>query len=91
MTMLAIVFVGWTLIGVVAGAIARPRHPGTDTPGWMGTIPLGIGGSLLGGVVACILGYDISPTQGGGWITSIFGAIALLSVGAFDGRARSTA
>jgi hypothetical protein len=37
------------------------------------------------------LGYDISPTHAGGWIMSILGAFALLSVGAFDGRTRSTA
>ena len=91
MTMLSIAFVGWIVIGVVAGAIARPRHSGPDSPWWKGTILLGIGGSLIGGVAACILGYDISPTQAGGWIMSILGAIVLLSVGAFDDRARSTA
>ena len=83
MTMLSIVFVGWTLIGVLAGAIIRPHHSGSDSP-WVRTIPLGIGGALLGGVAACTLGYDISPAQAGGWIMSIFGAVALLSVAAFD-------
>ena len=91
MTMLSIAFVGWIVIGVVAGTIARPRHPGPESPWWTGTILLGIGGSLLGGVAVYILGYDISPTQAGGWIMSIFGTVVLLSVGAFDGRARSTA
>lgn len=82
--------VGWVLIGVVTGTLIRPRHPGPDSLGWMATLLLGITGSLLGGGAAYILGYDISPTQGAGWIMSIIGAVALVSVPAFTGRAWST-
>lgn len=82
--------VGWLLIGLVAGTIIRPRHPGPDSLGRMATILLGITGSVLGGGAAYILGYDIAPTVGAVWIMSIIGAIALVSVPAFAGRAWST-
>lgn len=82
--------VGWVLIGLVAGTIIRPRRPGPDSLGWMATILVGISGSLLGVGAPYILGYDILPTLGAGWIMSIIGAIALVSVPAFIGRAWST-
>jgi uncharacterized membrane protein YeaQ/YmgE (transglycosylase-associated protein family) len=81
--------VSWALFGLVAGAIARLLHPGYDAMGWGGTILLGVMGSLLGGCATYLLGYGTSPTQGGGWILSILGAVVLLAVGAFAGaRAR---
>ena len=82
--------VGWVLFGLVAGAVARVIHPGFDPMGYTGTILLGVTGSLLGGGVAYLLGYATSPTQGAGWILSILGAIALLSVGGYMRRARGT-
>lgn len=78
----------WAVFGLVAGAIARLIHPGYESIGWLGTILLGIAGSLLGGGVAYLLGYNTSPTQGSGWILSIVGAVVLLSIGAFSGHAR---
>ena len=78
--------VGWVLFGLVAGAVARAIHPGSDPMGFVTTILLGITGSLLGGGLAYLLGYATSPTQGAGWILSIIGAIVLLSVGAIVGR-----
>lgn len=80
--------VGWVLFGLVAGAVARVIHPGFDSMGYGGTILLGITGSLLGGGVAYLLGYATSPTQGAGWVLSILGAIALLTVGGYMRRTR---
>lgn len=80
--------VGWVLFGLVAGAVARAIHPGFDPMGYVGTILLGIMGSLLGGGVAYLMGYATSPTQGSGWIASIVGAVVLLSVGGYVGRPR---
>lgn len=82
--------VGWVLFGLVAGAIARVIYPGFDSMGYAGTILLGITGSLLGGGVAYMLGYAPSPTRGAGWILSILGAVALLSLGGYLRRARGT-
>jgi uncharacterized membrane protein YeaQ/YmgE (transglycosylase-associated protein family) len=72
--------VGWVLFGLVAGAIARAIHPGFDPMGYVGTIVLGITGSLLGGGIAYALGYAASPSEGSGWLLSILGAVVLLSV-----------
>src|SRR3954471_5293982 len=73
---------GWVLIGLVAGTMIRPRHPGADSPGLRTTILLGITGSLLGGVASYIIGDEISPTRGAGWLLPIIGAITLPSISA---------
>jgi uncharacterized membrane protein YeaQ/YmgE (transglycosylase-associated protein family) len=82
MTTLFVLLGGWTLIGLVTGAIACPRHPGPDSIGWMGTLIVAIAGSLLGG------GAAYSPTQAAGWIASMIWAIAFVSIPAFTGRAQ---
>src|SRR3954464_8573358 len=59
---------GWVVIGLVAGTMIRPRHPGAYSPGLLTSV-------LLGGGASCIIGYEISPTQGAGWFLPIIGAI----------------
>jgi uncharacterized membrane protein YeaQ/YmgE (transglycosylase-associated protein family) len=88
MIALLIVLFGWVLIGTVVGAIASPRHPGSESLGWMGTILVGITGSLVGGGGTYLLGYGVAPTQAAGWIMSTIGAIVFISVPAFLGRDR---
>lgn len=46
---------GWILFGLVVGAIARFLVPGRDPMGWLGTILLGVAGSLLGGFLAMLI------------------------------------
>jgi uncharacterized membrane protein YeaQ/YmgE (transglycosylase-associated protein family) len=87
MTTLFVLLGGWTLIGLVTGAIACPRHPGPDSMGWMGTLIVAIAGSLLGGA-AYLLGFGVSPTQAAGWIASVIWSIAFVSIPAFTGRAQ---
>ncbi|MBV8554785.1 MAG: GlsB/YeaQ/YmgE family stress response membrane protein, partial [Planctomycetaceae bacterium] len=41
--------IGWMLFGLVAGTIARLLHPGFERMGMLGTMFLGIVGSLVGG------------------------------------------
>ena len=91
MTTLLIVVVGWVLVGTAAGFIASPRHPGAESMGWMGSVLVGITGSLLGGGATYLLGYGVSPTQAAGWIMSVIGAIVFVSVPAFLGRDRRAA
>jgi uncharacterized membrane protein YeaQ/YmgE (transglycosylase-associated protein family) len=79
---------GWMLFGLIAGAIARFLHPGSDGMGWGMTMVLGILGSLLGGGIAYLLHLGVSPYEPGGWIMSILGAIVLLAVGHFGWRKR---
>jgi uncharacterized membrane protein YeaQ/YmgE (transglycosylase-associated protein family) len=58
--------------------------------GWVGTMLLGIVGSLVGGGIAYMLRLGTSPYEPAGWIFSILGAIILLSLGWFSTRTRST-
>jgi len=81
--------IGWMLFGLVAGAIARMLHPGNDAMGWVGTIILGITGSMLGGGVAYLLRMGTSPYEPAGWLFSIGGAILLLTMGFFGTRNRT--
>ncbi|HSC72821.1 MAG TPA: hypothetical protein VLB89_01560 [Gaiellaceae bacterium] len=60
--------------GFIVGGLARLALPGPDPMPWYATIGLGLGGSLVGGIVARILlgGY------GGGLIFAVLGAVLLL-------------
>lgn len=80
--------IGWIFFGMIAGLLARALHPGRDAIGMLGTILLGITGSMLGGGLAYILRLGTSPYQPAGWIFSILGAIILLSMGFFSTKVR---
>jgi uncharacterized membrane protein YeaQ/YmgE (transglycosylase-associated protein family) len=70
--------IGWIIIGLIAGAIARWIMPGADPMGWLGTIVLGIVGSFVGGFVLNLVtgnGMELSPS---GIIGSILGALIVL-------------
>jgi len=86
--------IGWILLGLVAGVIAKAILPGDDPGGIIVTIILGIVGALLGGLIAKALGFgdpideffDLSS-----WLAAIIGAIVLLiAYRAFAGRGRRT-
>lgn len=66
--------IGWLILGLVAGAIARLLVPGRDPMGWGGTLLLGMAGSLLGGFLADLLFADDSV----GLVGSVIGAIIVL-------------
>ena len=77
----------WTvLIGLIVGAVARFVLPGDQKMGWILTIVLGIGGSILADVVGKALGW-YSQGQAAGWIASVVGAVVLLLV---VGKVRSS-
>jgi uncharacterized membrane protein YeaQ/YmgE (transglycosylase-associated protein family) len=75
--------IGWILLGLLAGIIAKAVLPGDDPGGIIVTTIIGIVGALLGGLIARALGigdpidefFDIST-----WLAAIIGAIALLVV-----------
>jgi uncharacterized membrane protein YeaQ/YmgE (transglycosylase-associated protein family) len=74
------------IVGLIVGAIARFLMPGAQRLGWIMTILLGVGGSVLAGVVGRGMGW-YAMGQGAGWIASILGALALLFI---VGKLRST-
>jgi uncharacterized membrane protein YeaQ/YmgE (transglycosylase-associated protein family) len=75
--------IGWILLGLLAGIIAKAILPGDDPGGLIVTLLLGVAGALLGGFIARALGlgdpidefFDIST-----WIAAIVGAIVLLLI-----------
>lgn len=71
--------IGTIIVGAIVGALARWLLPGEQKMGWILTILLGIGGSMLAGFVGQAIGW-YQAGQGAGWIASIVGAIVLLWV-----------
>jgi uncharacterized membrane protein YeaQ/YmgE (transglycosylase-associated protein family) len=75
--------IGWILLGLLAGIIAKAVLPGDDPGGIIVTTIIGIVGALLGGLIARALDigdpidefFDIST-----WLAAIIGAIVLLLV-----------
>jgi len=59
--------------GLIVGALARLAVPGPDPMSIWATIALGLGGSIIGGIIARIL-----IGTAGGLIFAVIGAILLL-------------
>ena len=71
---------GWIIIGLVAGAIARWIMPGADPMGWLGTMVLGIVGSLVGGTILNLVTGGGMELSAAGIVGSILGALLVLFV-----------
>lgn len=67
------------LIGLVVGVIARFLMPGNQPMGWIMTILLGIGGSLLASYGGQALGI-YQAGQAAGLIGAVVGAVILLLI-----------
>lgn len=72
-------FLGWILIGLVAGIIGKLIMPGKDPGGCIVTILLGIAGALLAGFVAQAVGLNVRGTF---WtyVAAIAGAVVILLI-----------
>jgi uncharacterized membrane protein YeaQ/YmgE (transglycosylase-associated protein family) len=71
---------GWILVGLVAGALAKWIMPGPDPGGIIVTILIGIAGAFVGGfIMQNILGFGSGGTI---WtiLVATLGAIVLLAV-----------
>ena len=73
---------GWIVLGLLAGAIAKLILPGRQGGGWIITLILGIVGALLGGFLGSVLFNapleDFFSIQT--WLLAIGGAIIVLLV-----------
>jgi uncharacterized membrane protein YeaQ/YmgE (transglycosylase-associated protein family) len=74
-----IAIVGTIIVGFIVGVLARFFYPGAVPMGFWLTVALGIGGSLVGGIVSSL----IWKTPDGkfhpaGWLLSLIGALILL-------------
>jgi len=71
--------IGTIIVGFIVGLLARFFYPGAVPLGFWLTVALGIGGSIVGGVVSSLL----FKTPDGrfhpaGWFLSIIGALLIL-------------
>lgn len=73
--------IGWILLGLGAGALARLVLPGADPAGIILTILIGIAGALVGGTIARVLGLG-NPIHdffsAATWVAAIAGSALLL-------------
>ena len=68
----------WALfIGLIVGALAKFIMPGKENMGWIPTILLGVGGSVLMTFLGRMVGW-YQEGEGAGFIASIVGALLLL-------------
>lgn len=74
--------IGAIVTGLIIGALARWFYPGAVDMGWLGTIGLGIAGSLLAGLLTH---RGRAGFHQAGCFASILGAMALILVGGLLG------
>ena len=74
--------IGWIVLGLLAGVIAKAIMPGNDPGGFIVTTLIGIAGAIVGGFVGTALGigdvdefFDIST-----WLCAIGGSLILLLI-----------
>ena len=71
--------IGWIVIGLLAGGIAKLLMPGKDPGGCIITVLLGVAGALLAGFIGKSVGwYD--QNEAAGFIAAIVGAFILLFI-----------
>jgi uncharacterized membrane protein YeaQ/YmgE (transglycosylase-associated protein family) len=82
-------FLGFLLLGLIAGAIAKAILPGKQGGGWFITLLLGVVGALLGGLLGgLIFGVNLNEFFSiSTWLLAIAGSlIVLLIYGAVSRR-----
>jgi len=85
---------GWILIGLIMGTIAKAVLPGLHQGGWLTTILLGIVGGVVGGFLGNLffgvgIGHFFSIRT---WVLAFVGSIIVLAIwGAVKGRTSTRA
>jgi uncharacterized membrane protein YeaQ/YmgE (transglycosylase-associated protein family) len=74
--------IGWILLGLIAGAIAKALHKGEEPGGILGTMIVGMLGAVLGGLIASAVGIGAITSffSIGTWLIAIGGALLLLVI-----------
>ena len=74
--------IGWIILGLIAGAIAKAVHSGPEPGGVLGTLVVGVLGALIGGFIASAVGIGgiSSFFSIGTWLVAIGGALLLLVI-----------
>ena len=72
-------YVWMVVIGLIVGVIAKFVHPGKDNMGFLLTIVIGIGGSVLATFLGGMIGW-YKEGESAGFIMSVIGAVVLLVI-----------
>ncbi|WP_347038402.1 GlsB/YeaQ/YmgE family stress response membrane protein [Glutamicibacter halophytocola] len=73
---------GWIVLGLIAGAIAKAIKPGQQGGGWIATLLLGIVGALVGGWIGSAV-FDVGINQFWSlstWPLAIGGSLVVLVI-----------
>jgi uncharacterized membrane protein YeaQ/YmgE (transglycosylase-associated protein family) len=71
--------IGFIVAGLVIGALARLIKPGKQNLGLLATLLLGLVGSVIGGVVASLLGTgDIFELNFLGFVVAVIASVLLV-------------
>ncbi|QDY66671.1 GlsB/YeaQ/YmgE family stress response membrane protein [Glutamicibacter halophytocola] len=73
---------GWIVLGLIAGAIAKAIKPGQQGGGWIATLLLGIVGALIGGWIGSAV-FDVGINQFWSlstWLLAIGGSLVVLVI-----------
>lgn len=73
-------FLGFFLLGLIAGAIARAIMPGKQKGGWLVTLLIGVVGAFVGGWLGGLLGLGSVNDffSIGTWLLAIGGSLLVL-------------
>jgi uncharacterized membrane protein YeaQ/YmgE (transglycosylase-associated protein family) len=84
-------FIGWIVLGLIAGAIAKAILPGRQGGGWIATLVLGVVGALLGGWIgSAIFGEGVDEFFSiSSWLLAIGGALIVLVIWGFITKRRA--
>lgn len=74
--------IGAIVSGLIIGVLARFFYPGAVDMGWIATILLGVGGSLVAGLITSRGARDFHRA---GCLASVIGAIVLIFLGRIMG------
>lgn len=83
--------IGFLILGLIAGAIAKAILPGNQGGGWLATMILGVIGAVIGGWLGSMIFnrglndfFDLQT-----WIVAILGSLVVLVVWGFITKRRA--
>lgn len=73
---------GWIVLGLIAGAIAKAIKPGEQGGGWLATLLLGIVGAVVGGWIgSAVFGEGVDQFWYlSSWLLAIGGSLIVLVI-----------